>query len=68
MEGWIGFDGLAAASAEFHRHRYRYVVTVGGPTSSRWDTRPWNYADMAASTRQNQVNFSGTVMISDGWR
>jgi hypothetical protein len=48
VEGWIGLDGVRAAKDEFDRGDYRYVVTAGGLTEARWDTRRWNYGTEAA--------------------
>ncbi len=49
VDGWIGLEGIHAAAAEFTNpaYGYRYVVTVGGNTASRWDNRHGNYAEMA---------------------
>ena len=47
VEGWIGYDGIRAAAAEFERGGYQYIVTSGGPALSRWEESPLSYAEMA---------------------
>ncbi len=47
VEGWIGYDGVRAAAAEFERGGYEYVVTSGGTTFGRWDESPSSFAEMA---------------------
>ena len=47
VESWIGFEGLAAAQAEFERGGYEYLVSAGGLSDNRWDRRRWNLAHEA---------------------
>jgi hypothetical protein len=47
VEGWVGRDGVRAASTEFERHGYKYVVTSGRSAAGRWEENPLNYAEMA---------------------
>jgi hypothetical protein len=44
VEGWIGFEGVGAAKAEFDRGNYRYIISSGSFTESRWTAERWNYA------------------------
>lgn len=44
LEGWIGSEGIRAAKEEFERGGYRYLVTAGNLTESRWGGQRWNYA------------------------
>ena len=48
VEGWIGIEGVHAAKVEFEQGRYRYVITVGALSDSRWGPKRWNYATEAA--------------------
>lgn len=45
VEGWIGNDGIRAASLEFEGRGYKYIVTTGGQTPDRQN--PANYAELA---------------------
>jgi hypothetical protein len=48
VEGWIGRDGVRAASKEFAAQGYKYIVTSGGVTSDqRWEEGGWSYAEGA---------------------
>jgi hypothetical protein len=47
VEGWIGYDGIRAAAAEFKEHGYRYAVTTGSEASERWNLERTSYAEMA---------------------
>lgn len=47
VEGWIGREGVRAATTEFREHGYKYVATSGGPTLGRWERERSNYAEMA---------------------
>jgi DUF218 domain len=47
VEGWIGYDGIRAAAAEFVQGGYQYVVTSGGPVSNRWAESSLSFAEMA---------------------
>lgn len=44
VEDWIGLDGILAAKIEFERGGYRYLVSAGGLSNSRWERQQWNYA------------------------
>ena len=44
VEGWIGYEGIHAAKAEYDRGGYKYVITAGGPMNNRWAVEKWNYA------------------------
>ena len=47
VEGWIGRNGVRAASTEFEQRGYEYIVTSGGPASECWEENPLSYAEMA---------------------
>jgi hypothetical protein len=47
VEGWIGYDGIRAAAAEFKERGYQYVLTTGSEASERWDRDRSSYAEMA---------------------
>ena len=47
VEGWIGFEGVRAAKAEFEQGGYSYIVTAGALTDGRWGPERWNYATEA---------------------
>jgi uncharacterized SAM-binding protein YcdF (DUF218 family) len=47
VEGWIGYDGIRAAAAEFKQHGYQYVVATGGLTYERWNQDRSSFAEMA---------------------
>jgi hypothetical protein len=47
VEGWIGYEGVDAAAAEFERGGYRYVVASGGPVDDRWEVEHASYAELA---------------------
>lgn len=44
LESWIGYDGIAAAAAEFKQGGYEYVVSTGGPSDATWNRQPWSYS------------------------
>ncbi len=48
LEGWIGIEGARAAKTEFEQGHYRYIITAGGPTNSRWEAERWNFATEAS--------------------
>ena len=48
VEGWIGIEGIMAAKTEFEQGGYQYIVTTGGFSGNRWDSRRWNYATEAS--------------------
>jgi hypothetical protein len=47
VEGWIGIDGIHAASAEFNQGGYKYIVATSGLTNNRWDRERYSYASLA---------------------
>jgi hypothetical protein len=47
VEGWIGEEGVHAATDEFRQHGYRYVVASGCLADERWQPARWTYADAA---------------------
>jgi len=48
VEGWIGFNGIRAAKAEFEERGYQYVVAAGGYTADvGWEKGGWSYAEGA---------------------
>ena len=48
VEGWIGFNGIRAAKAEFEERGYQYVVAAGGYTADEgWAKGGWSYAEGA---------------------
>jgi uncharacterized SAM-binding protein YcdF (DUF218 family) len=55
VEGWIGYEGIRAAAAEFKERGYHYVVPTGELISERWDQEHVSYAEMA----QNELIRSG---------
>jgi uncharacterized SAM-binding protein YcdF (DUF218 family) len=47
VEGWIGREGVRAASAEFEKYGYQYVVAAGGPTTAEgWQEGGLSYAEL----------------------
>jgi hypothetical protein len=55
VEGWIGYEGIRAAAAEFKERGYQYVVPTGDLISERWDEERVSYAEMA----QNELIRAG---------
>jgi uncharacterized SAM-binding protein YcdF (DUF218 family) len=56
VEGWIGYEGIRAAAAEFAQRGYQYVVATGGVTSAEgWQEAGWSYAQGA----ENELIRSG---------
>lgn len=47
VEGWISSEGIWAGAQEFQTGNYAYVIATGGLTGERWNTRRWNYAEVA---------------------
>jgi hypothetical protein len=47
VESWIGFEGLAAAKAEFDRGGYTELVAAGGLSNNPWDRKRWDLANEA---------------------
>jgi hypothetical protein len=46
VEGWIGFEAIGGAKAEFDQHDYQYVVATGGVTAGEgWQKAGWSYAE-----------------------
>ncbi|MBV8214938.1 MAG: YdcF family protein [Verrucomicrobia bacterium] len=50
VEGWIGFEAIGGAKAEFDQHDYQYVIATGGVTAAEgWQKAGWSYAEGAAN-------------------
>jgi hypothetical protein len=50
VEGWIGFEALGGAKAEFDQHDYQYVIATGGVTTAKgWQKAGWSYAEGAGN-------------------
>lgn len=47
VDGWIQEEPMQAASVEFARGGYRYVVAAGGYTGAQWSNQRWSYAEIA---------------------
>jgi hypothetical protein len=48
VEGWIGLEGVRAATAEFAEHGYRYIVATGELHSDSWEETHPSLADLTA--------------------
>jgi hypothetical protein len=48
VEGWIGPEGVRAASVEFKQGGYQWVVTTSGLSDIRWSENQWSFAKEAA--------------------
>jgi len=46
VEGWIGREGVRAATVEFQQRGYQYIVATGGMIGVRsWEEPGWSYAE-----------------------
>ena len=65
VEGWIGYEGMAAAAAEFQQGNYDYIISAGGPTDDTWSRHRWSYAKMGRDELEQNGVPKEVILLAD---